>query len=734
MIKTTPATAAARHVMLGTDDQSTRLVTPEAKAVAQHVPLFYLNTVKGDYERRHIVNSELIPLYGIETVVPTSKFFNKFSIFAKELLPYTTAVIQRAKGKVFDAVVDGKNTYRDANTASLVIYMATTVDTQTEKAYIRDASTNAVVRDENGNPTYTADDIDVNYSGLVAKVVPNSMAGVSHTVTINGVDINLTPIKTLRAEGHGSFYNNIGFNIEPFINLDRNKDINEKYKTLTYGFTLFDKHLGTPKILKTVSVEDTVEFTLNEEAVVPITNKPLFLDARVPSEYGNYTDPLYVLQSYTLDKDKSLEVAPIERKTLENRLTAILETEITKTGIDGTGANLTLATWVDYGLLDGVTAEDVTKVADEYKHLVNFVTCVNTNGIDYETIRPFPSSFFGIDPTVTFVPVSDSAITYLGGGEDSDAIYQADNEALELGLVEEIARYSDANDIVQSIPLNHETIFYDPGLTLANKIKLGAFISKKTNTLLGMSTHVTGEAPVSIATHISRAEAIKGILKLNTESAYYNTPTARAFIVMGSGLISNDSYRPTIPLLLDYATKIAKYTGALNGEWKGTENFYGQDGSIIRTMKDISPKFIPDTIKDKLHTSGVIWPDNEDTLTFFYPTNQTIYENDTSVLNSVITMIAICTLNTINEAIWRKYSGRQNLSNLDLKMAVENDVRERTANLFDGNFVISPEVYYTQRDEQLGWLWRLAVTLYSNVSKTVMVSHIIVKRLSDLDG
>lgn len=724
----TPKTAAARHVMLGTDDQSTRLVTPEAKAVAQHVPLFYMNTQKGDYNRRHIVNSEFSSLFGIDSLVPTSKYFNFMSVFPKEILPYTSAVIQRSKGKVWDSV---NSEYVDASTASLIIYMASTTVPVTEKTYVRDVTTGAVVRDSVGTPTYTVDDVDVTYTGLVVKRTPNALVGTTFTESINGVDVLLTPIKTLRAEGHGEYYNNIGFNIAPFIGDAKNDDIIDNHKTVTYGFTLYNKYLGSPKVSKTVNIEDTIEFTLNPKATVSITNQDLHLDKRVPSEYGNYTDPILPLQSYTLDVSKSLVTSSLVKTGLYNKLESILDAEINFTGISA-GA-LTLASWVDYGLLNEATTAEATRIAKEYKHMLNFVTCINTGGVEYETVRPFPSSFFGASADYTFVPVTDGAVTYLAGGEDSDETFNGDMEAIEAGLIEEVARYEDKNDRVQSIALNRDTILYDPGITMASKIKMGAYISLKTNTMLAMSTTISGEEPVSISTHISRAEAIKGILKLNTESAVYNTPTARVFTVMGDGLLANGSYGERVPMLLDYGTKLARYTGALNGEWNSVYNYYAQSGNIVDRLVECEPSFIPDTIKDKLQVAGLIWIDNEDTLQFFYPSNQTIYENDTSVLNSVVTMVAITTLNTINDAIWRKYSGTKNLSNLELKVAVEDDVRERTANLFDSNFVISPDVYFLERDELLGWIWRLRVTIYANVDKTVMVSHIIARRLSDLE-
>ena len=736
MVSNTPSTAAARHLMLGTDDQSVAAVSPEAKSFAQHVPLFLMNTVKGSYDRRHITSNEFAPIYGVESLIATSKHFSKFNILPKTLLPHTTSVIQRLPGKVKEGENSG---YRDAKRASLVLCVVTT-NHHAGKRYIRDDTTGKITTGEEGQ-RLTDDNKDMDYVNMglaVRKVTEGESLDVVTLKDIDGRVVTFTPIKILKAEGHGAWYNKIGFNIKPNIGANTNKDVVNTHKTVTYDFTLYDKNGSKPKKVKTVYGEDNIEFSLNPTAVMPITNKSLLLSDRVPAEYGNFTDPDLPLQSTILDASEDYDIPYNNLLKIETELQTSLNREIRAISINEAGDAVIYPTWVDYTSPKTIDVSESSDISEKEKYLINMVTCMNTKGVGYETIRPFEASTIAAvkesDSSFTFVPTSNNTVTYLANGEDSDKTFLNDTAAMERLFIDEIARYSDSYDVVQSIALNKDTVFYDPGLTMETKTKMGAYISKKKNTFMGISTSVLGEKAVNISTHISRAVAIKSILALNVESAYFNTPTARAFIVIGDGVMKDGSYKPRVPLLLDYATKIAKYTAALSGKWNSNFDFYSQlkSNNFVDLLKDVEPKYIPDPIKDKLFLSGAIWPDNEDELTFFYPINQTIYPEATSILNSVVTAVCISTLNTVNDGIWRTYAGAKGLTPLELKLAVEEDFRESTKDMFDNSFVLKPEVYYTKRDLQLGWIYRLRVHIYATVTNSVAVTHLVAHNMRDL--
>lgn len=740
MSLTTPSTAAARHLSLGTDDQSIATIPVEKKLAIQHVPLIMMNTLKGNYERTHISGNEFAALYGIESLVPTSKHWSFLNAVPKILLSKTTAVINRIPGKRWDAVTSAYVPAKSANAFLCVLTNSQQVAAPViiEKTYVRD-TTGTVALDANNDPTFTINDVEVNHVGFAifyppANYVSNGELPASTTVTVNGNTYELIPFKELTAEGHGAYYNNLGFTFAPNIGSDLDTTSFDKFNTLTYDFSMFNKETGKNKVINTVLGDTSLTVCMNQEAVTDFTNQSLFFDTLVPTVYGNNTDPLLPLQSSLLNPDRNNSFLGGNDAKFEEILTKVLAKEIKQTGTDGTGT-VSASTWADYGVLTDGTDATINELAEAKFNIVNFVNGLNSKEYRYETIRPIPSAdLSGLsDLGVNVVGGNTSTVYSLRGGEDSDKKYLKDVVEQEKAFVEQVERYADKNDKVISIALNRDTVVYDPGLTLLNKVKLGAYISIKRNTLLGLSTAIYGEAKQDISVHLSRQAAIKSIVTLNVESVVYNTPTARCFVVMGSGLLSDGTLTKRVPLLYDYATKLAKYAGALNGEWKGSEDFYGQGGSIVTTMKDINPGFIPDSIKDKLYDVGLIWPDNEDTLTFFYPQHQTIYPNASSVLNSVLTAVAIGTLNTINDGIWRKYAGVVKYSNLDIKLAVEEDVREATAGIFDGAFVIKPEVYYTKRDEALGWLYRLRVSLYSNISKNSQITSIIVRNLKDLD-
>ena len=118
----------------------------------------------------------------------------------------------------------------------------------------------------------------------------------------------------------------------------------------------------------------------------------------------------------------------------------------------------------------------------------------------------------------------------------------------------------------------------------------------------------------------------------------------------------------------------------------------------------------------------------------FIPATKTVYQDDTSVLNSVVTVLAICELNKIHDRAWRYFSGVDNLSNGQLKERCENFINNAIEYKFDGRFIIEPEVYFTDADLKRGYSWSLRSKIYAANMKTVMTSSVAAYRLDDYEG
>jgi hypothetical protein len=123
-------------------------------------------------------------------------------------------------------------------------------------------------------------------------------------------------------------------------------------------------------------------------------------------------------------------------------------------------------------------------------------------------------------------------------------------------------------------------------------------------------------------------------------------------------------------------------------------------------------------------TVGLNFPLNYKVKTQFFPALQTVYENDTSVLNSFFTAVAISYLNKIAHSAWREFTGTISLSNSQLEQKVNEYVSGLLKDKFDGKFVVTPAAKVTEEDALRGYSWTLPIKIYANNMKTVMVTHV----------
>jgi len=115
----------------------------------------------------------------------------------------------------------------------------------------------------------------------------------------------------------------------------------------------------------------------------------------------------------------------------------------------------------------------------------------------------------------------------------------------------------------------------------------------------------------------------------------------------------------------------------------------------------------------------------------FFPALKTVYNDDTSVLNSYFTALIICEVNKVCERAWRYFSGNSKLTNAQLANRMDEFIRNAVSGRFDDRVIIEPETFYTAGDEQRGYSWSTRVKVYANNMRTVMTSFVQAYRMSD---
>ena len=238
--------------------------------------------------------------------------------------------------------------------------------------------------------------------------------------------------------------------------------------------------------------------------------------------------------------------------------------------------------------------------------------------------------------------------------------------------------------------------------------------------------------------HQSETEAlatetlIKNVYSLYPESVEYNTSTSRAAVLVGYGEDVGDAYPGFLPVTYDFMIKNCKFAGAFDGKMNRNATYVSRGQNIITEQKNLYPKEITHTLADQLWNRGAIWLIPNDRKEMMFSSNQTIYPDDTSILNRYIIQIVITTLVKLNDEAWRYFNGTDDMSNEQLKIAVEDYINRRVGkDKFLASIEITPNVYFTKEDLINGFSWHLEVSIASNVAKTVMISNLKSLRLQN---
>jgi hypothetical protein len=369
--------------------------------------------------------------------------------------------------------------------------------------------------------------------------------------------------------------------------------------------------------------------------------------------------------------------------------------------------------------IDAFTDSLISPSANNY-YAINILSFTNSNGSPYNTIKLVDD----IDST----RITKNTNLFLAGGNDGTL----DENIFDNLVRNDLINYSNSLHEYQDLVLHPESIIYDTGFSLNTKKALGNFISKRKDTYIIASTYAYNAPAATIDEQYSVGVALKTTYQLYPESSYFATPTMRASIVAGSGEIINSNYKKRVPKSYEILHKASRYMGASNAKWKNGYLFDREPGSVITELKNLDNGWIPASTRNTLWSVGIIFTLNFEIRKQFFPALKTIYDDDTSVLNNFFTAMAICYLNKIAHAAWRKFSGSISLTNAQLEEQVNKFVSEAVKDAFDNLFVIKPDAKVTELDAIRGYSWTLPIKIYANNMKTVMETYVEAHRMSDL--
>lgn len=683
--------AAPMVIDRGTQDLSTRQLPREAELIPQHLPKFYIFAQKGPTDPQLVVGAERDLMYGTESFNLRGKYANHSTVFANLVnAEGNSCMLQRV-------VPDDAGP--EANIVVWLDVLPTLVD-----VYERN-SDGSIKLGLTGDPTILSTTAGYKVKWVVThRPTVSAMQDFGQAVIGAGDQVDPTtstqsqryPIFEMKAGSQGEYGNSSGIRLwAPTIKTvsAMPTKMMDAHSAYPYYISVIRRPdaLSTPKAVETIFGEQRLMVSFKKDVIDPLTDKQLNLNDIFIDSYQNLKDLRYP-KLFGDFSDLSVYDANIELL-------------------------LGMFHAAEVPFIDSFS--DFTPSATD-KHLFNFVTGVSSYNVPY-------NSFVFVDSANT-VRFSEYQNVYAAGGSDGTM-----TDVVHGNLVKnEVNRYLDPNDELQELAVHVESIIYDTGFPLATKYALCSFIAQRKDTFAVLSTHDVNDRVLTASEEHSLAIALRTRLQMYPESDYFGTPVMRGMIVGRCGKLRNSQYTKYLPLSAEIAIKSAKYMGAGHGRWKNGFQFDGAPGSVVDYMYDISITWVPASVRNRNWDVGLNWVQAYDRRSYFFPALKTVYDNDTSVLNSYFTAMAICQLNKVAHSAWREFSGVSYLTNAQLAQRVNDFVVSRTINRFDARFVIQPDTFFTDMDVLRGFSWTLPIKIYAPNMKTVMTTYVQAYRIEDL--
>lgn len=557
--------------------------------------------------------------------------------------------------------------------------------------------------------------IKVRKPKMVEKVVPVKVETVSYKRS------TMYPIFEVKSKYHGEHYNNIGFSLNTNYGNRFDKIIAKGTKLFPYGLSLYHRESlrHAPEVTKTLSDENESTIVLTDASTRnPQTQAFIDFNNVFKSNWYNETSRLLPYKPFELEYFK------IYDENLNKVLKDIFATEleaisfIPKQYNDGVSTNFD---WYDF---IGDTKESLT---DQFG-LLNIFTCKTSKNVNLQTAilsmdRP------ELEPGQKEINIGSSKPIFLENGSDGTLT----DEEFERLVKIELNKYLDNNSEVQDMAVNKETLFVDSGFSLDVKKAILNFQTLRKDTVTLLSTHMASLGKKYF--NLDDTKAIGAVLntaaKLSPESTYFGTNVARSMIIAGAGLLEDGTYDHYVPLTYEIMVKFCKFAGSPEGKWKYEHRFDSMPGNAITLVKDIQPSTIPNGVKPLLWETNIVYPQNSDRGEYFFPGLQTVYDNETSVLNNPYAMLGLSVSTRVGFKTWVWFTGNSSLKENEFVEAVENYGTNLLNDVFAG--ILKPvfKCILTEADIQRGNSWLNRIALYGNTGKTICQHDTEIYRMSD---
>lgn len=696
----TPVNAAPMVIDQGTKDNSTRTLPSSPLMVPQHCPLVWTYAGKGPIGRYYVDhdNVSLTQIYGDKTFDVNGPYFSHQT-------PFLQAFAANGNNMVVHRLVAP-----DATDVANVSLWLDVLETNVP-VYIKNDD-GSLKLDEAGQPEQlmagvAGEEQPVTVAGYkVAWVTKNTVAPVGEyqrglltsapgIQTEGGQQSTQYPIFEFSAMDQGEDGNNLAVKLFPALQTDITPfpdGILNEGKVYPYYFgmvRLMDEVTGITNPVLNSFGSQQVTFITKEKGTHPSTGATIDLN--------KVTKDLYI--NVPVAQQSGLGVAYTYHGNLNNVLEMFYNAEKD---------------------VSDEHRDEVINNTEENFHALNIVSFCSSNGSPYKSVH-----LVNVEGATR---ITKNTNIFMGGSSDGTITKSLMDAQVAADLENYNSSLHEYNDLVK----HPESIIYDSGFTNKTKKVFPKFIARRKDTFVALSTYAHDNPAASLDEQYSTAISLKTMIELYPESATFGTSVMRGIVVGGSGDLINSLYTERVPVLYEVAYKASRYMGAKDGKWKNGYLFDKAPLSVVGKIKNIDVTWVPASTRNTLWSAGLCFVLNYSIEETFIPAIQTVYEDDTSVLNSFFCAIAISYLNKIQHASWREFSGVSSLTNAQLETQVDAFISKNIKDKFDDMFVIIPETTVTEEDAIRGFSWHSNVKIYAPNMKTVAIARVEAYRIEDL--
>lgn len=660
----------------GTKDVSFTRSTAGTATLPLHRPLIMFFGQQGPTTPMWIDPVKFTDVYGTETV-------NLNGVYATHSTPFLKEAI--AAGNQFLALKLESADIPDPATSAL------SVDWVKTKIPDYERNTDGTYKlDSDGLKIPTGSEIDGIKFRFIIEAIPTDVAGTSlyknrvskaGTIGTESAPSTILPLMDIKARYSSSLGGNTAFRIwAPNVNSAQaaDSDLQESIKSFLYRFQLLtraDKN-SSPSIYETIYNEPSLSVGFGENLIDPNTEVSYDFVERIESRYNDSDASTYLM-------------APVDSPYLYEANIKTLLTEIQT-------AEATFGTVS--------TDED-----DLYQ--INLFGAQTVEGVPYHSVQI-------VSVTDGGTALSETAIHYLQGGGDGTLGNAAFNTAAAKVLSElstNTANYNLAN--YAKYPFN---AFWDSGFNLTTKLLIPSIIGFRADTWIALSTQDillddnTTEEEESIALSLlTRVQQFP-------DSSDFGTPAFRGMIVGQSGVYTESTRKLRVPLTLDRFRAWCLYAGAADGILKPEYAIDDGENRKVQVVKNISNLDKSWRVKRAQWNNSLVYVEDYDTASQFYPGQQSFYSEQGSTLKAAIVGFLVANINRFAYNAWRDLSGNQKLTDAQLIERSDKIVTDAGAQAFDNRLIYTPNSSITDADKERGYSWSMRVDFGANAFRTVL--------------